>query len=98
MAVQLEELWTYAETIAAEELKDKHPSGFAATDPASVQDTINNLNEALSDKEIDKKVRQRLKYAEKNWPVNTAKYNEQEQILAGRNSYSKVSLRPTTRC
>lgn len=90
MAVQLEELWNYAETIAAEELKDKRPSGFAATDPASVQDTIKKINEALEDKDVDKKVRQKLKYAEKNWPVNTAKYNEQEQILAGRNSYSKT--------
>lgn len=90
MAVQLEGLWNYAERIASEELKDKRPAGFAPTDPASVQNTIEAINNALKDKEVDKKVKQKLKYAQKNWPSNIAKYNEQEKILDGRNSYSKT--------
>src|SRR5690606_27249799 len=55
---QLEGIWNYAETVACEELKDKRPSGFAAVDPEQVQKTIEQLNEALSDKDIDKKVKQ----------------------------------------
>ena len=90
MAAGLEDLWNYAETVAAEELKDKRPSGFAPTDPATVQQTIDELNAALKDKVVDKKVKQKLNYAGKHWPANTAKYNEQEKILAGRNSYSKT--------
>lgn len=90
MALQLESLWNYAEGIAAEELKDKRPSSFAPTDPESVKNTINTINEALKDKQIGKKVSQKLKYAEKKWPANTAKYNEQEKTLDGRNSYSKT--------
>lgn len=90
MAVQLEGLWNYAERIAAEELRDKRPAGFAPTDPGSVQKAIEAINNALKDKEADKKVKQKLKYAEKNWPSNIAKYNEQEKILDGRNSYSKT--------
>jgi hypothetical protein len=90
MAVQLEGLWNYAERIAAEELKDKRPTGFVPTDPGSVQNTIEAINNALKDKEVDKKVKQKLKYAQKNWPSNIAKYNEQEKILDGRNSYSKT--------
>lgn len=90
MAVQLEGLWNYAERIASEELKDKRPAGFAPTDPASVQNTIEAINNALKDKEVDKKVTQKLKYAQKNWPSSIAKYNEQEKILDGRNSYSKT--------
>lgn len=85
MAVQLEQLWDYAENVAAEELKDKRPA-----DPEAVTKTIAGINDALKDKPIDKKVKQKLKYAEKNWPANTAKYNEQEKILNGRNSYSKT--------
>ncbi len=90
MGQQLEALWDYAETVATEELKDKRPSGFAPVDPEQVSKTIAQINEALAEKQVDKKVKQKLKYAEKNWPANTAKYNGQEQILDGRNSYSKT--------
>ena len=90
MGQQLEALWNYAETVAAEELKDKRPTEFTAVDPEQVQKTIEQINEALTDKEVDKKVKQKLSYAKKNWPANTAKYNEQEKILEGRNSYSKT--------
>lgn len=90
MGQQLEELWNYAETVAAEELKDKRPASFAPVDAGQVSKTIAQLNEALAEKQIDKKVKQKLNYAAKNWPANTAKYNEQEKILDGRNSYSKT--------
>lgn len=92
---QLEAIWNYAETVACEELKDKRPSSFSAMDPEQVQKTIEQLNEALSDKEIDKKVKQKLKYAKKNWPANVARYNEQEKTLQGRNSYSKTDTDAT---
>lgn len=92
---QLEELWNYAESIAAEELKDKRPTEFKAVDPAQVEKTIEQINEALADKVVDKKVKQKLSYAKKNWPANTAKYNEQEKILDGRNSYSKTDTDAT---
>lgn len=95
MAKQLQQLWDYAEGIAAAELKDKRPTSFEPIDPNTVKQTIANINEALQDKEVDKKVKQKLKYAEKNWPTNTAKYNEQEQILQGRNSYSKTDTDAT---
>lgn len=90
MGQQLEELWNYAEDIAAEELKDKRPSSFAPVDTEQVQKTIEQINGALANKEVDKKVKQKLNYAKKNWPANTAKYNEAEKILDGRNSYSKT--------
>lgn len=90
MANQLEDLWNYAEGIAAAELKDKRPTDFKPVDPKAVKETIASINDALKDKVVNKKVKQKLKYAEKNWPANTARYNQQEQILAGRNSYSKT--------
>lgn len=90
MGQQLESLWSYAESVAAEELKDKRPTSFAPVDPEQVSKTIAQINEALAQKQVEKKVKQKLNYAAKNWPANTAKYNEQEKILDGRNSYSKT--------
>lgn len=95
MAVQLEGLWNYAESVAAEELKDKRPTDFIPVNPEAVKQAIADINNALADKQIDKKVKQKLKYAQNNWPANTAKYNEQQKILAGRNSYSKTDTDAT---
>ncbi len=95
MSQQLEELWNYAESVAAQELKDKRPASFVAVDPGQVKNTIDQINEALAQKQIDKKVKQKLNYARKNWPQNTARYNEQEKILDGRNSYSKTDTDAT---
>jgi transposase len=39
---------------------------------------------------FDKKVIQKLNYAKKNWPSNLKRYEAQEEVLAGRNSYSKT--------
>lgn len=90
MGEQLEALWNYAETLAAEELKDKRPASFAPIDSEQVKKTIEQINTAISDKEVHKKVKQKLSYAKKNWADNIEKYNRQEQILDGRNSYSKT--------
>src|SRR5690606_29989980 len=95
MAAQLQALWDYAETVAAEELKDKRPTNFTPVDAASVQQTIDQLNAASQDKPVEKKVKQKLNYARNNWPGNIEKYNEQEKILNGRNSYSKTDNEAT---
>jgi transposase len=88
---QLDELWGYAQTIAAEELKDTAPLEYSAINPQKVKETIAKINAALDDKaEVDKKVKQKLNYAKKHWPENLQKYEEQEKLLAGRNSFSKT--------
>lgn len=87
---QVEELWAYTQSIAQEELKDITPTSFEQIDAQKVADTITKINEALQDKPVSKKVRQKLKYAAKNWPDNLEKYDNQEKILQGRNSYSKT--------
>lgn len=90
IAAGLKGLWNYAELEAADELKDKRLSSFAPIDPANVQQIIDELNAALKDKTVDRRVKQKLNKAGKNWPSNAAKYNENERIMAGRNSYSKT--------
>jgi transposase/endonuclease III len=87
---QLDELWQYAQNIAAAELPDKDPTGFEKIDADKVEQTIAQINEALKDKPVSKEVKQKLSYAKKNWPSNLKKYAQQEKILNGRNSYSKT--------
>lgn len=96
MELQLKELWAYAEKVGEMEKDDDTPPDFTPTDPKKVKDTIEKINAALKDKPgVSKKISNKLKYAEKNWPANIAKYNQQEEILAGRNSYSKTDTDAT---
>ena len=87
---QLKELWRYVEQVYEDEEQRPNEPEFEAIDPQAVARTIDRINDALKEKEIDPKVRQKLKYAEKNWPQKLAEYDEKEKILKGRNSYSKT--------
>ncbi len=93
---QLDELWQYAQKIAAEEMDDTDPSGFDKIDAQKVEQTIEKINEALKDKPVSKEVKQKLSYAKKNWPSNLKKYEEQERIMGEeRSSYSKTDTDAT---
>jgi transposase len=93
---QLNELWKYAQSVAASELDDTDPSGFDKIDSEKVSQTIDTINAALKDKEVDKAVKQKLNYAKKNWPAALDKYEQQEKILGGqRSSYSKTDTDAT---
>jgi transposase len=86
---QLQELWAYTQKIAAQEKDDDTPPDFDKVDSENVKATIEKIDAALKDKEVSKEVKQKLNYARKQWPDKLKQYNEQEKILAGRNSYSK---------
>lgn len=88
---QLNELWQYAKTVAASELGDTDPSRFDKIDREKVEQTIDKINESLRDKEINKKVNQKLGYAKKHWPAALDKYAAQEKIMGEeRSSFSKT--------
>ena len=87
---QLKELWSYVEKVYKDERQIPNTPDFEAIDAAKVEATINQINDALQGKEVDKEVKQKLNYAKKNWPTNMAKYQKQEAILKERNSYSKT--------
>ena len=87
---QLKELWAYAESVAREELENNEPYDFEKVDPESIQRTINSIDNALKGKPVNKKIKQKLNYARKNWPENLKKYDQQEKTLGNRNSYSKT--------
>jgi transposase len=87
---QLDELWAYAESVAKEELENNEPEYFEKIDQDSIRQTISIINNALKDKPVNKKVKQKLDYASKNWPANLKKYEQMEKTLGNRNSYSKT--------
>jgi hypothetical protein len=90
IASQLEELWTYTQQIAAEELKDTAPTKFNSVDPEEVRRTIERIDQALKDKPVSKEIKQKVQYAKKNWPDKVKEYQEKEKLLGTRNSYSKT--------
>lgn len=91
MKRQLTEIWQYAQQIAQDEDKMPEPPDFTTISSEKVNATVEKLNEKLSGKEnIDKKVKAKLGYITRNFPANMAKYEQQEAILGGRNSYSKT--------
>ena len=88
---QLNELWQYAQSVAASELEDTDPSGFDEIDSEKVSQTISAINEALQDKPVTKEVRHKLSYAKKHWPQALDKYERQQKTMGEkRNSYSKT--------
>lgn len=96
MKQQLDELWKYAQSVAASELDDTDPSGFDNISPDSVKATIEKIDASLKDKPVDCKIKQKLNYARKNWPKNLERYNQQQKILGNqRNSYSKTDKNAT---
>lgn len=87
---QLNGLWSYVEKVYKEEQKTPNQPDFEAISSDKVEAAIKKINDALQGKEIDRKVKQKLNYAKKNWPQNMDKYEQQEAILKARNSYSKT--------
>ena len=87
---QLQVLWEEANRIAQEELTDTEPTKFEKIDPKLVKETIEQIKEKLVDQPTDKKLNQKLRYAEKNWPSKLEEYERVEPIFNGRNSFSKT--------
>jgi transposase len=92
---QLEELWQYAQTVASKELGDTAPIEYATIDPEKVEQTIARIEEAIKDRVVPKKITQKLTYAKKKYPEKIAEYARKEQLLGGRNSYSKTDTDAT---
>jgi transposase len=87
---QLRELWNYTQKLAAQEKSDDTPPDFDKIDAKEVKATIERINTALKDKDVDPKIKAKLNYARKNWPSKLRQYARQQKILKGRNSYSKT--------
>jgi len=92
---QLNQLLDYAQGVAQEELEDLSEESFQEIDAQKVARTIERIDDALTDKPVAKKVKQKLSYAKKHWPTKLTEYEQKEQLLNGRNSYSKTDPEAT---
>lgn len=90
IAGQLNELWAYAESVTKQELMEEAPLLAEDITAEKVSEIVNRIDESLRDVDCDKKVKQKIKRVKKAWPEQLKGYEEQEQILDGRNSYSKT--------
>lgn len=91
MKKQLDEIWNYAQSVAADEDMMPEPPTATTINKESVKATVEKLNKVLADNDqVDKKVKAKLRYINQNFPVNIDKYEKQEVILGERNSYSKT--------
>lgn len=90
IAKQLNQIWAYAEDVAKEEMSENQLPSMEEINSESVSKTIQDIDKALKNKKIDKKVRAKLTRVKKAWPKMLDKYDQQQQILKQRNSYSKT--------
>lgn len=87
---QLKELWSYAEQVAKEEMEHNEPESFEEIDAEKVSQAIEKIDQVLSGKEVDKKVKQKLNYAKRKWPDALDKYKKYEHQMGDRTSLSKT--------
>jgi transposase len=92
---QLEELWQYTQKVAKQELKDIEPTVYQSLDPEDVRKTVEQIDQALKDTEASPKIKQKVKYAKKNWPEKLKDYQQKEELLGKRNSFSKTDIDAT---
>jgi len=91
MVKQLEQMWDYAQSIADEEDKEPEPPDFKEISPDKVEQTAQKIENILKkNSRSSSKAKAKARYIDKNFANNLRKYQEQEQILARRNSYSKT--------
>lgn len=95
MKKQLDELWQQAQQVLAAEIDLPEPPDFDKPDADKVKEAIEQISELIKDAPVSNQLKQKLNYAKKNWPVALRKYEQQEKILAGRNSYSKTDTDAT---
>ncbi|MBU2266650.1 MAG: transposase, partial [Bacteroidetes bacterium] len=92
MKVQINQIWQYAQSISDTEDDLPEPPDLTTIDKEKVGIAIAKLNEALADKEnIDKKVKAKLNYINKNFIKNIQKY-EQQEAGTSTDSNSKLML------
>ena len=91
MLTQLEELWNYAQSISNDDDPDTEPPQIKEISQEVIQKTVEQIDTKLSGNEkASKKSKAKLRYIKQNFEKNLRKYEEQEAILGGRNSYSKT--------
>lgn len=90
MIEQIDALWEYTQKVVAKELSDTEKLDFKTISPNKVAETVKKIEEALKDKKIPKDIKKKIYKVKKEYPKKLEEYEQQEQILGNRNSYSKT--------
>lgn len=92
---QIDSLWEYTLKVAGEELSDTSPINYHQVDSKKLEETITRIETALKGKEVPQEIKKKISYAKKKYPSKLEEYEKQEEILKGRNSYSKTDTDAT---
>lgn len=95
IAKALEELWDYTEELTTDEFKQRKPTSFAPVSSEGMLDLLGDIEEELKDKPIPKKIKDKINYAKKKQAPKIDEYKAHEELLDGRNSYSKTDVEAT---
>lgn len=90
MLEQINELWEYTKSVSQAEMEDVRVTSYEEINSENVTEVIEEINKALTKQKIDKKVKSKLTRVKKTWSEQLRGYQVSEQILNGRNSYSKT--------
>ena len=94
---KLDELWQYAQSVAAKELEQVEPASFNKIDSSTVTQTIEAINTALKGKPgVPANITKSLQHAKRKWPAALDRYAKQEAIIGEqRSSCSKTDTDAT---
>ena len=87
---QIQEIFAYAQNIAAQELQDDPPPDPGGIDAGQLEQTIERIEQALRDKPVDKQMKARLRQAKSSWVQRLADYDDKLGIVGSRGSFSKT--------
>lgn len=95
IAKQIDEIWNYAQNMAAQDKLDREPPTHTVSSE-SVGSAVQKLNEVFAGKDnIDKKAKVNFSYINRNFPQNIKKYEDKEALLGDRNSCSTTDADAT---
>jgi len=96
MLTQLEDLWSYAQSVAKNDDQNPEPPEFKEISKEVIEKTVEQIDAKLSGNEnASTKAKAKLNYIKKNFVSNLEKYEQQQKILGTRNSYSKTDTDAT---
>lgn len=90
---QLEQVWTYAQSVTDKEGKYTETIDFHQISPEKVDQVIEEIDQQLQqapDDAVCEKQKRKIKQLKKKASQRLATYARQEELLNGRNSYSKT--------
>lgn len=89
IAQQVNELWQYAEQITKDELQDSTPISYDDISSDKILGIVNQIDSALVNKDIDPKIKSKLKRVKKDWPEQLKRTEQYAEQMGERNSISK---------